>query len=247
MVDPSLNQRRRQRKEKAAIALLKGGCKRLPTAQDLGILSNIGALTVRGFIDSNNPNDVDFYRFIVSGDTPLDTFLDIDLANDLNSQEDLDTGLDSMLWFFDETGRLIAENDDNDFFDFDNPEPGSSPFGDSDSFIGSITLNPGTYFAAVSAFANEPNALFQGGLTFTDLSLSGSLIDGTTPDTSFDKANDNTSSSGRYQLQIRTQEEDVSIPESSPVAGLLILGALGVGVALKGKFTGNRQKSNHFE
>ncbi|ACB54145.1 hypothetical protein cce_4797 [Crocosphaera subtropica ATCC 51142] len=205
------------------------------TAQNLGRLPEQFALTTRGYIASNNTNDVDFYQFTIGGSLPLEVFFDIDRANDFRSSADLDRGLDSMLWVFDEMGTLIAFNDDNTSFDFNDPEPGSSPFGDTDSFIGALTLASGDYFAVVSSFVNEPNVLSQPGLTFEDLSISGQVINGAIPDFSFDNSNDNFSSSGRYQLQIRTQEEDVAIPESSHNVGILIFGLLGVASLTKSR------------
>ena len=72
-------------------------------------------------------------------------------------------------------------------------------------------------------------------MTFEDLSISGQVINGANPDFSFDNSNDNFSSFGSYQLQIRTQEEDVTIPESSHNVGILIFGLLGVVSLFKSK------------
>jgi hypothetical protein len=113
----------------------------ISSAQNLGSLPEQIALTTRGYIASNNTNDLDFYQFTVADGFPVEVFFDIDRASDFQSSSDVDSGLDSMLWVFDEMGTLIAFNDDNTAFDFNDPEPGSSPFGDSDSFIGALTLS----------------------------------------------------------------------------------------------------------
>ncbi|CCQ65011.1 hypothetical protein CWATWH0402_4017 [Crocosphaera watsonii WH 0402] len=104
------------------------------TAQNLGRLPEKLALTTRGYIASNNTNDVDFYQFTIGGSLPLEVFFDIDRANDFRSGADLDSGLDSMLWVFDEMGTSLHLMMIMLLY-FNDPEPGSSPFGDTDSLL----------------------------------------------------------------------------------------------------------------
>jgi hypothetical protein len=86
------------------------------------------------------PNDVDFYQFSANGGS---VYLDID-----GTAPDSDT----MLALFDSFGTLLAFGDDS--FPAD---PGSSDL--DDAFLGVYTLpGAGTYYAAVSAFANAPAA-----------------------------------------------------------------------------------------
>ncbi len=198
------------------------------TAQNAGAVSALNPLTISGWVDVNNPNDVDFYQFAVS-DPSLTLFFDIDLADDFNSANDDDLGLDTALWVFDKDGVLIAWNDNSDFFLTD-PDPGSDPFGGNDSFIGGLLLSNGTYFAAVSYWENEANEW--GNLNpFTDfspLSSSGDAISNATPDASFEN---NVACvfpnldrcKGQYQLEIRTSfdaSNSNQIPE--PVSFALI-------------------------
>lgn len=86
--------------------------------------------------------DVDFYSFTV-GKTHNRVFLDID---------DDPFTFDTMLSLFDSSGTLIGFDDDS--FPLD---PGSEF--ELDSFLGTIRLAPGTYYIAVSEFANVPSTL----------------------------------------------------------------------------------------
>lgn len=215
------------------------------TAQNLGIVSNANPLTVLGWVDVNNPNDVDFYQFSVS-DPSLTLFFDIDFADDVAQTDDNDLGLDTALWLFDAAGALIAWNDDSDFFEIgtanQGTDPGSDRFGDHDSFIGGLSLLNGTYFVAVPYFGNDASALFQSGIVFTSLSPSGDAIAGATPDTSFennitvrdcpDPADPAEGCTGPYQLQIRTlfnstSDDSIQIPEPASFA-LVSVGLLGM-------------------
>lgn len=95
-------------------------------------------------------SDVDFYRFTTLGGT---TLFDID---------DVPFTFDTILSLFDVTGTLIAFDDDS--FPAD---PGSSSA--LDSFIGQVNLAAGTYFIAVSQFANFAEALDSDTLSFANL------------------------------------------------------------------------------
>lgn len=208
----------------------------LPTAQPLGVLPLAGAsLTVNGFIDDDNPNDVDFYSFTIAGG-PAGVFFDIDFAEDVNATDDDDTGLDPELWIFDATGTLIASNDDSDFFEIgvDNAgtDPGSDPFADHDPFIGELLLSDGLYFAVVSQYLNNANAENQPGYNSTSLSVSGDLITGLTPDATFqnditpadgDPSDPSTQLVGAYRLDVRTQFAEVPEPATLSLLGLGVL------------------------
>jgi PEP-CTERM motif-containing protein len=207
------------------------------TAQSLGVLPiDVDSLTVHGFIDDDNPNDVDFYSFTVVGG-PVGVYFDIDLAEDIGTTGDDDFGLDPELSVFDANGNFIAENDDSDFFVIGNTnpgtDPGSDPFADHDPFIGELVLPDGLYFVAVHFYDNDPNADdHQAGLIFTDLSDSGVSISGATPDTSFDltatcddPADPFNQCVGEYRLDIRTQFAEIPEPASMT---LLALGGLAV-------------------
>ncbi len=181
----------------------------LATAQVLGVLPvGTDSLTVNGHLSDTIDADVDFYQFTVAGGT-VDVYFDIDLANDVNSIDDDDSGLDSQLVIFDAAGSMIAFSDDNNFFEVppDNAgtDPGSDPFGDLDPFIAPLPLDNGVYYAALAAWDNNPSVGLEG--SFTLLSVSGVSFSGITPNSSFDLdssiAEDNTVF-GQYRLDIRT-------------------------------------------
>jgi hypothetical protein len=165
-----------------------GGNDTAATSQGIGTLTPNGALTVMGWVDSNNTNDVDFYSFSLNGS--LDVYVDIDFANDFGSTEDVDSGLDAWLAVFNEQDQLIAYNDDSDAFDFLVHDPGSLPFGDWDPFIGVLPLGSGTYYATVSSYFNAPNAVLNKtgdpGSGVTQLSVSGLSVSGAQPDSTYD-------------------------------------------------------------
>lgn len=141
-------------------------------------------------------------------------FFDIDFAEDIGANSNDDEGLDTEIGIFNSLGVLIANNDDNDFFEtgIDNAgtDPGSDAFADRDSFIGELFLNSGGYYIAVSYFNN--NALSEFDET-QSMSISGDLILDAVADDAFE--NNETCSdlaedqcSGDYQLQIRNYFED---------------------------------------
>ena len=87
-------------------------------------------------------DDVDFYQFSFCNE---ETSLIADLDNNPLS-------FDPILSLFNSDGTLIAEDDDT--FPID-----AGSVSSLDSFIGQITLAPGTYYVAVSQFSNFANAL----------------------------------------------------------------------------------------
>jgi hypothetical protein len=198
------------------------------SAQSMGVLQmENGTLTTIGWIDENNVNDVDFWEFSVPETAGV--HFDIDFAEDIRSGGDFDEGLDPELWVFDSSGRMIANNDDSDFFEIGGfnagSDPGSDPFGDHDPCVGELTLDPGTYTVAVAYWANNAKAISQPGLSFTSLSQSGDSISGATPDATFalDRACDDPvfeQCVGTYQLQVRT----FFLPEPGALAGQLCAG-----------------------
>ncbi len=202
------------------------------SAQSLGVLPAGGnaTLTTIGWIDENNVNDVDFWQFSVAD--AVGVHFDIDFAEDIRTGGDFDQGLDPELWVFDSSGRMIANNDDSDFFEIGafnaGTDPGSDVFGDHDPCVGELELEPGLYTVAVAYWANNANAISQGGLSFASLSESGDSISGATPDATFalDRACDDPiveQCIGAYQLQVRT----FFLPEPAAFAG-----QLGAGLAL---------------
>lgn len=199
------------------------------SAQSLGILPAAanGTLTAIGWIDVNNVNDVDFWQFSVP--EGVGVHFDIDFAEDIRTGGDFDQGLDPELWIFDSSGRMIANNDDSDFFEIGGfnagTDPGSDVFGDHDPCVGELPLDPGLYTVAVAYWANNANAISQGGLSFSSLSESGDSISGATPDATFalDRACDDPifeQCVGSYQLQVRT----FFAPEPGALAGQLLAG-----------------------
>jgi hypothetical protein len=199
------------------------------SAQSLGVLpaGEDGTLSTIGWIDENNVNDVDFWEFTLSDAAGV--YVDIDFAEDIRTGGDFDEGLDPELWVFDSSGRMIANNDDSDFFEIGGfnagTDPGSDLFGDHDPFLGELVLDPGLYTVAVAYWANNANAISQGGLSFSSLSESGDSISGASPDATFalDRACDDPifeQCVGAYQLQVRT----LFLPEPGALVAQLFAG-----------------------
>lgn len=110
--------------------------------------------------------DVDFYSFFAAGGT-----LNIDVDNDPFS-------FDTVVAVFDGGGTLLAFNDDS----FSDAGSASG----LDSYLGSLLLpGAGTYYVAISQFANFPSAAFTAGgfsdLTRPDSLWGGEAVSGATP------------------------------------------------------------------
>jgi hypothetical protein len=169
-------------------------------------------------------SDLDFYSFTTSGGRAI-----FDIDNDVDGDPStLDTLLDTMLSLFDSSGTLIAFNDESA------GDPGSGPI--FDSFLGVISLTPGTYFVAVTQFPNEPNAYPGPGnptLIRPDGVEGGEAVAGATPgDSSFPQSGPDGSSP--YTLHISL--ENVAggggvIPEPISFVVWSLLGMITVGAA----------------
>lgn len=217
-------------------AVASGSNDSAATAQNIGTLAAGGSLTVRGWGDANNSNDIDFYSFAVA--SPAGVFFDVDYANDFGSTADDDTGIDAFLAVFNSSQQLIAYNDDSFVFNYTTRDPGSLPFGDFDPFLGSLSLAPGTYYAVISTFGNEPNTFGQAGINISDLSVSGNLVTGAMADSSYTMLGE---TSGQYQLQIRGTEEDQPIgPSPVPLPPALLL----FGPGLAALYAARKKNSN---
>lgn len=115
------------------------------TAPGANVFGSLPTATLTGAIGA--ASDVDFFSFAgLAGEL---VYFDVD---------DSPRTIDTILSLFSGNGTLLAFDDDFDFAD-----PGSASV--SDSFLGTITLPAtGTYFLAVSAFANFPAQRFAPGL-----------------------------------------------------------------------------------
>jgi len=185
------------------------------TAIDFGQFDE--PLLAMGAISAVEHDDVDFYRFTLQESATL--HFDIDFADDVSS-DGTDSGLDAYLSVFDASRALIAYNDDSELSPLD---PGSAPYGDYDPYIGGLSLGPGTYFAAVSAYGNSPLAVANA-LT-EPLPLSGELVvEPGVPGAGFTSRGPE--SFGAYQLAITTQA--VPVPGSLLLLGAGLLGLVGV-------------------
>lgn len=220
----------------------------LATSQNAGAALPGGQISIDGWVDVNNENDVDFYSFTLPG--ALTLYFDIDFADDIGAVSDDDLGLDAEIWVFDATGTLVALNDDSDFFGIGGSnagtDPGSDRYGDRDPFVGPLTLAAGTYYVVVGHYGNDSEAESQPGYFSSNLAISGEVVTGTTPDATFtnaadcdDPADPAEQCTGTYRLLIRDRfnEAPVSRAPTVGVAGLLLLGLclllVGVG-ALRG-------------
>jgi len=157
-------------------------------------------------------NDVDFYAFNATGGN---AYFDID---------DDPFTLDTVLALFNSAGTLLALSDDS--FPAD---PGSASSGDS--FLGIYMLpGPGTYYLAVSTFANTPsaavNAVPTAQLTRPDLVANGGMSVNATPgDSSYAFGPVTANGTTPYTLHLSVQSPT---PQTTPVpepATLLLFGA----------------------
>ena len=184
--------------------------------EDLGLVSLGDPVMTIGSID--DPQEADFYAFTL--DSFVAVSIDIDMADDAAGTGDNDEGLDSSLWLFDSSERLIAFGLDIGF----PTDPGSDPYGDLDAYIGPLLLGPGTYFVAVTSWSNDALALEQFQLEFEDLAVGGVAVFGALPDARLETDDGNTT--GSYQLLVSAR----AAPE--PATWLVLsLGLLGVGVS----------------
>jgi len=152
--------------------------------------------------------DVDFYSFTATGGSLL---LDIDNAP---------FTFDTIVSLFNSAGTLIALDDDADPAD-----PGSAD--SRDSFVGTFTLpGPGTYYVAVSQFANFPTGFDCGGVPLTrpdgefgGLSLTGCAVgDATFPNSGLQEGAD-------YTLHISLSASAAAVPMPATLALLVSAGA----------------------
>jgi len=176
-----------------------------------------GDLMAAGWIGANNHNDVDFYSFSLSSSNTL--YFDIDYADGVNSDGE-HSGLDAYLSVFDGSSRLIAVNDDSDLYPLD---AGSAPDGNYDPYLGGLSLNAGTYYVAVSAYGNEPNAWWN---QSSDLSLSGTLVSDAPVDATF-YSDGPVESFGGYQLTVSETPAPVPLPGSLLLLGVGLAGLMG--------------------
>ena len=164
------------------------------SALDLGSLPDGGALNVGGYISTDHPNDVDFFKFTIEEDGTY--FFDID--GGIGG----DGSVDTFLSIFDDTSTLIAVDNDTSPVD-----PGSSS--EMDSFIGGLFLEAGMYFAAVSQFDNLPLGLI--GTDIPHLPIGGREVIGADAGESTFGNEIAGEGSGDYWLQIRSQVDDVPL------------------------------------
>jgi hypothetical protein len=172
--------------------------------------------TVSG-LGAGGTNDVDFYAFNANGGN---AYFDID---------DNPTTFDTILALFDSSGTLIAINDDS----FPADLPGSLSSGDS--FLGVLMLGPGTYYLAVSAFPNNPNAAVVAGIASTlirpDGAFGGRVLTGSPAgDSSYLQGPVSSNGTVPYTLHISLQSPAVQpVPEPATMllfgAGLSAIGA----------------------
>jgi hypothetical protein len=189
-----------------AAQLIPGAAFTLPVPATVFNSPGYATATVTG---AGGGNDVDFYSFVATGGS---VYFDID--ND-------PFGFDTILSLFDSAGTLIAYDDDS--FPAD---PGS--ISALDSFLGLLTLpGPGTYYIAVTQFANFANSRSTGVLTALvrpDGGPGGSSVSGATPGDSSFGAND-AIGSVPYTLHISVQNPaGAAVPVPDP-ATLVLLGS----------------------
>ena len=157
--------------------------------------------------------DVDFYSFTAAGGSIL---LDID---------DDPFTFDTMLALFSSTGTLLAFDDDSGPAD-----PGSIET--LDSFIGTFTLpGPGTYFVAVTQFANFPTAFdcsSSTSLSRPDGEFGGTSRTGCTPgDATFEDSGPQSGLGYTLHISLSSPEAAAAVPLP---ATLTLFGSAVVGV-----------------
>jgi hypothetical protein len=175
--------------------------------------TTIPHVSISSTIDATT--DVDWYSFTGLFGSTLD--LDIDYAM---------PSFDATLALFHAGGGVLAVNDDTGPLD-----PGSVH--GFDSFIGTYILPySGTYYVAVSNFANFPVDFGShvGTLTRPDLGYGGEAYTG---GTSSEYSGSGFYDSGSYTLHISTGDAVVSTPEPATMALLGLTGLGGLGLRLR--------------
>jgi PEP-CTERM motif/Bacterial pre-peptidase C-terminal domain len=163
---------------------------------------------------SGGSSDVDFYSFVTS--VASLAYFDID---------DNPFSFDTMISLFNSAGTLIGFDDDSDPAD-----PGSQS--SLDSFLGVISLpSAGTYYVAVTQFANFPNAYEGGGTSLVrpDGEFGGFSIAGATAGVSSFDAN-GAPGTAPYTLHLSVQ----NIGQVQPVPEPASLALLGTGLIAAG-------------
>lgn len=168
--------------------------------------------TVQGGLQTSN--DVDFYSFFLL--TSANVNIDID-----NNPFTFDT----VLSLFNSSGTLIAYDDDTSSGDAGS-ESGL------DSFLGTLTLAPGTYYIAISKFANFPTA--SSGASLSSLVRPDGLFGGnavanaTAGNSSFGSSVSETAAGGAaYNLYVSVG--DATVPEPSTLSMLGLAGIVALG------------------
>lgn len=163
-------------------------------------------------------NDVDFYSFTANGGT-----VTVDIDDDPYT-------FDVILSLFDSTGTLLAFDDDSF------PEDAGTSFG-FDSFLGVFTLpSAGTYYVAVSEFANFPNAALAAGgygnLSRPDGAFGGNSVSGVTPGDSSFSGGVGGAGTSAYRLEISLSDPThpaTAVPLPGVVwGGMALFGGLGL-------------------
>jgi len=171
--------------------------------------------TILGTGDSGSL-DVDFYSFTTPGGGAM---FDID---------DTPFSFDTILSLFNSAGTLIAYDDDSSPTD-------AGTANSLDSFLGTITLSPGTYYLAVSQFSNfatQFTAGTQTSLTRPDGFFGGSAVTGALIGDSSFRFGSGPDGTAPYTLHVSLQNVssgEVPEPLSLAVWSLLALTIGGVG------------------
>ena len=152
-------------------------------------------------------NDVDFFSFIILSSSAVN----FDMDNNPFT-------FDRMLSLFNSSGTAIA-------FDDDSSPPDAGSNSGLDSYLGTLTLAPGTYYIAISQFGNSPSGL--AGATFTNLirpdgEFGGSSIANALAGNSSFAANVTETAAGgsAYNLHISVGAAPVPEPSTLSMLGL---------------------------